>query len=438
VPGIEGGWGRAFRSRRGPTPEGYLPGVSAVDRPPAPEPSHARLGEGIERAIVLLLAAICGTAVASLYYAQPLLDTLARAFSVSTGTAGLIVTVGQIGYVLGLAFLVPLGDLLERRALIATTMVLAAVGLVVCALAPGFAVFAAGTALVGVTCVAAQIVVPMASSLARPHERGRVVGTVMSGLLIGILLARTFSGIIASLLGWRVVFWVGAALLVALALTLRRMLPSVPRTSELRYHQALRSIVALVVAEPVLRQRMALGALVFGCFSTLWTSLSFLLAAAPFHYSNAVIGLFGLAGVAGAGAATVAGRATDRGHGRAATTVTLVLLLLSWAILYLARHSAAGLLIGIAVLDLGVQGTHIGNQSAIYSLAAEARSRLTTAYMVAYFTGGAVLSAVTSSLYSSDGWGGVCVLGGATAALTLVVWVSTLRVGAVPAPADEA
>ena len=402
--------------------------MSAPDTLAAESP-QAQLGEGIERVIVLLLAAICGTAVASLYYAQPLLETLARDFSVSRGTAGLLVTIGQVGYVLGLAFLVPLGDLLERRSLIATTMVVTAGGLVVCALAPGFAVFAAGTALVGLSCVAAQIVVPMASSLARPHERGQVVGTVMSGLLIGILLARTFSGIVASLLGWRVVFWAGAALLIALAVVMRRVLPRVPRTTELRYPQVLRSVVALVASEPVLRQRMVLGGLVFGCFSTLWTSLSFLLAAPPFDYSNAVIGLFGLAGVAGAGAATAAGRATDRGHGRAATTVTLGLLLASWAILYLFRHSTVGLIVGIAVLDLGVQGTHIGNQSAIYALAPEARSRLTTAYMVAYFSGGAVLSAVVSSLYASDGWTGVCVIGAATAAVALAVWACTSRLG---------
>ena len=403
--------------------------MSAIPDSPATETPQAQLGEGIERAIVLLLAAICGTAVASLYYAQPLLETLAHDFSVSSGTAGLLVTIGQVGYVLGLAFLVPLGDLLERRSLIAATMFVTAGGLVVCAVAPGFAVFAAGTALVGLSCVAAQIVVPMASSLARPRERGQVVGTVMSGLLIGILLARTFSGIVASLLGWRVVFWAGAALLIILAIVMRRVLPRVPRTTELRYPQVLRSVVALVVAEPVLRQRMVLGGLIFGCFSTLWTSLSFLLAAPPFNYSNAVIGLFGLAGVAGAGAATVAGRATDRGHGRAASTVTLVLLLASWAILYLFRHSAVGLVIGIAVLDLGVQGTHISNQSAIYALAPEARSRLTTAYMVAYFSGGAVLSAVVSSLYASDGWTGVCVIGAATAGLALAVWACTSRLG---------
>ena len=402
--------------------------MSATERSPAPA-AEAQLGAGLGRALVLLLATTCGTAVASLYYAQPLLHTLARAFSVSTGSAGLIVTIGQVGFVVGLALLVPLGDVLERRGLIVATLLATAVGLVVCAIAPGFAVFAAGTALVGVSCVAAQIVVPMASSLARPQERGQVVGTVMSGLLIGILLARTVSGLIASLLGWRVVFWVGAAVLLALAFVVRRVLPRVPPTTELSYRRVLRSVLALVAAEPVLRQRMVIGALCFGVFSTLWTSLSFQLSAAPFHYSNAVIGLFGLAGVAGAGAATFAGRFADRGHGRATMTAALVLLLASWAILYAFRHSTLGLIVGIAVLDLGAQGGHISNQSAIYALAPEARSRLTTAYMVAYFAGGAVLSAVTSSLYAADGWAGVSVVGAATSALALAVWAATWRVG---------
>jgi predicted MFS family arabinose efflux permease len=398
--------------------------VRAVSVPTVPRPrsGEAQLGAGIPRGLVWLLAATTGAAAANLYYAQPLLDTLRGAFSVSDATIGLIVTIAQIGYVLGLALLVPLGDLRERRSLIVVTMLIAAAGLVACALAPGFEVFAAATLIIGISSVAAQVIVPMTSSLARPQERGAVVGTVMSGLLIGILLARTFSGIIASALGWRVVFWVAAAGMVALAATLRRVLPSVAPTTELRYGQVLRSVLTLVGDEPVLRHRMLLGALSFGCFSTLWTSLSFLLAAAPFHYGNAVIGLFGLVGVVGAGAASLAGRLADRGRGRHATTVTVLIMLVSWAILALGKSSIVALIAGIAILDLGVQGLHISNQSAIYALRPEARSRLTTAYMVAYFLGGAALSALTSALYSSDGWSGVCILGAGTALLALLVW----------------
>jgi predicted MFS family arabinose efflux permease len=386
--------------------------------------AQAVLGSGVSRRLVLLLAVACGATVANLYYAQPLLDTLSRAFSVSQATAGLLITISQIGYVLGLALLVPSGDLHERRGLITAALLATAGGLVVAAIAPGFAVFAVALALVGFTATAAQVIVPMSASLAAESERGRVVGTVMSGLLIGILLARTFSGLVAAALGWRVVFWVAAGIMVALALTLRARLPRVPPTTELTYGGVLRSVLSLIAAEPVLRLRMALGFFAFGCFSTLWTSLSFLLSGPPFHYGNAVIGLFGLAGVAGAAAATSAGRLADRGRGRQATWATAVVMVASWPILYAGKTSVLWLIVGIAVLDLGVQGIHISNQSAIYGLAPEARSRLTTAYMVSYFLGGATLSALSSVLYSSDGWAGVCVVGAATGLAALALWAA--------------
>jgi predicted MFS family arabinose efflux permease len=374
---------------------------------------------------VVLLAVACGAAVANLYYAQPLLPTIAEAFGVSDATAGLLVTITQAGYVLGLVFVVPIGDLRERRSLICGTLLITAGALVVATVAPVFAVFGVALAVVGVTAVVAQIIVPMSSSLSAEHERGRVVGTVMSGLLIGILLARTVSGLIAEAFGWRTVFAFGAAAMLVLAATLWRRLPRVPATSTLSYGRVLASVLDLVRAEPVLRQRMIIGAFCFGCFSVLWTSISFLLSAPPYRYSNAVIGLFGLAGVAGAVAASVAGRLADRGWGSQTTTATILILMFSWAILALGKISVAALIVGIAVLDLGAQGLHISNQSAIYALAPDARSRLTTAYMTSYFFGGAVLSALTSLLYSSDGWGGVCVIGALSATGALVTWVIT-------------
>jgi predicted MFS family arabinose efflux permease len=380
---------------------------------------------GISRGLVLLLATACGTAAANLYYAQPLLHTLARAFGVSDGTAGLLITISQLGYVLGLALLVPLGDLHERRGLITGTMLVTATALALAAAAPAFAVLGAALAVVGVTSVVAQIVVPMSSSLSADHERGAVVGTVMSGLLIGVLLARTVSGLIAAALGWRVVFVFAAAAMVLLAATLRRVLPRIAPTTDLSYRGLLRSVMTLVREEPILRQRMVVGALNFGCFSTLWTSLAFLLSGAPYHYGNAVIGLFGLVGVVGALAASAAGRLSDRGHNGRATTVSILIMLASWGILALGRTSVVALIVGIALLDLGVQGLHISNQSAVYALRPEARSRLTTAYMVAYFLGGAALSAITSTLYGSAGWGGICVLGAATALAALGVWAVT-------------
>jgi predicted MFS family arabinose efflux permease len=380
---------------------------------------------GISRPLVLLLACTCGAAVANLYYAQPLLHTIAQAFSVSNRSAGLLVTVSQAGYVVGLALLVPLGDLLERRRLIGATLVIAACGLGLAAAAPGFTVFALALGLIGVTAVAAQIIVAMSSSLAGEHERGRVVGTVMSGLLIGILVARTISGILAGLLGWRAVFVLAVVAMLALTTVLRCALPVVSPTERLSYPQLLGSTLKLVRAEPLLRQRMLIGATAFGCFSVLWTSVAFLLASPPYHYGNAAIGLFGLAGLAGALVAPVAGRLSDRGHGRLAMTGAILILICSWGLLAFGKSSLAALIAGIVALDLGAQAMHISNQSAIYTLHGQARSRLTTAYMVAYFLGGVALSAATSALYAADGWGAVCALGGATAAVGFIAWLVT-------------
>ncbi|MGZ4196259.1 MAG: MFS transporter [Solirubrobacteraceae bacterium] len=381
----------------------------------------------VSRRLVLLLAVTCGAAVANLYYAQPLLHTLAQAFSVSDSTAGLLVTASQIGYAIGLAFLVPLGDLLERRRLIVAVLLVCALGQAVAAAAPEFGVFALAVGVVGVSSAVAQIIVPMSSSLAADHERGRVVGTVMSGLLIGILTARTASGILAGLLGWRAVFVIATGVMVVLAATLRWALPKVPPTESLPYRSLLRSVGRLVVEEPVLRQRMAVGAAVMGCFSALWTSIAFLLSGPPYNYGNTAIGLFGLAGIAGAAIAPVAGRLADRGKGKLATSAGLLILLASWGLLLLGAHSAVLLVAGIVALDLGAQGVHISNQSAIYALNADARSRITTAYMLAYFAGAAAMSAAASTLYGSDGWTGVCVLGAAVAAAGLVVWLITER-----------
>jgi len=223
------------------------------------------------------------------------------------------------------------------------------------------------------------------------------------------------------------VFAAGAMLVLAAAL--RYALPRVERTESISYPAALRSVFALVRDEPTLRQRMVLGAAGMGCFSVLWTSLAFLLSGGPYHYGNIVIGLFGLAGLAGALIAPVAGRLADRGRGRLATTAAILALLASWGLLALGSSSVVALILGIVLLDLGVQALQISNQSVIYALRPEARSRLTTAYMVAYFLGGTALSAATSALYATGGWSGVCVLGACTAAVALIAWMLSERAG---------
>jgi predicted MFS family arabinose efflux permease len=377
--------------------------------------------------MIILLATACGAAVASNYYAQPLLRTIGAGFGVAGATAGLLVTAGQVGYALGLALLVPLGDLLERRRLITRMLVVAAAALALAAAAPAIAVLAAALVLVGITTVAAQIIVPMTASLADSNQRGQAVGAVMSGLMIGVLLARVFSGLIASAVGWRAVYVVAAVIILVLAATLHRALPETGPGEAISYGALLRSVLHLVRAEPVLRLRMALGATAMGCFSILWTSVAFLLSGPPYDYGDAVIGLFGLAGVAGAAAAPVVGRLADRGYGRRTTLGVLVILLVSWGLLDLGAHSLAALVAGIALLDLGAQALHISNQSAIYALRPQAHSRVNTAYMVAYFAGGAAMSAATTLVYAAAQWNGVCALGAVTAAAGTVVWLWSSR-----------
>ncbi len=377
----------------------------------------------LSRRLVLLMAVACGAAVANIYYAQPLLSTIAHDFAVSDGTAGLLVTASQVGYAAGLVLLVPVGDLLERRRLITRILLVTALALAATAAAPSFSVLAGALVVVGLTSVVAQILLPMASHLAAERERGKVVGHVMSGLLVGILVARTASGIIAELGGWRLVFGVSAGLMLVLCGVLRLALPQVRPTTELTYPSLLRSVGKLIAQQPTLRMRMVYGVLGMGQFSVLWTTIAFLLAGSPYHYGDATIGLFGLAGLAGALAAQVAGRLADRGHHHRATGIFFVTMLGSWALIAAGASSLAALIGGIVLLDLGIQGAQITSQSVIYSLVPSARSRLTTAYMTTVFASAAISSALASTIYDSNGWSAVAALGGGMAAIGVLAWI---------------
>ncbi|WP_426785448.1 MFS transporter [Rahnella variigena] len=373
-------------------------------------------------ALIILMAVATGLAVASNYYPQPLLETIARAFDLSVNQAGFIVTVAQLGYACGLMFIVPLGDMFERRGLIVLMTLLSAAGLLLTAMAPTLTIMLVGTALTGLFSVVAQILVPLAATLAEPERRGKVVGLIMSGLLLGILLARTVAGALASLGGWRTVYWVASALMIVMALVLWRKLPKHQQKTDLNYPQLLKSIFTLFIHTPVLRTRALIGMFCFANFSILWTSMAFLLAAA-YHYSEAVIGLFGLVGAAGALAATRAGHLADKGKAHLTTTAGLILLLLSWVAIAWGQHSVISLIIGIIVLDLSVQGVHITNQSVIYKTMPEARNRLTAGYMTTYFIGGAVGSLVSASAYQAAGWYGVSAAGTLMCVLNLLVWL---------------
>jgi len=374
--------------------------------------SDASPSPGLSGPVLALMALATGLAVASNYYAQPLLHTMGEQFSLTDDVAGLVVTVAQFSYALGLCLIVPLGDIFERRNLIFSMMLVSACGLLVTALAPGLALVLAGTALTALLSVVAQVLIPYAATLAGPGAGGKAVGTLMTGLLVGILLARTVAGALSDLGGWRLVYWVAAVLLAAMAFVLRAVLPARPLPrAELGYPQLLASVGRLFRQEPLLRSRALLGALAFMTLSVLWTSLTFLLAGPPYGYSETVIGLFGLAGAVGALAASPIGRLADRGKAALSTRLGLVLLLASWLPLAFAPHSVAALLAGILVLDLAVQAVHISNQSSLYRLRPEARSRLTAAYMTAFFVGGASGSLVSVWAYARAGWSGVVAVG---------------------------
>ena len=378
--------------------------------------------QGLSPALILLMSVATGLAVASNYYAQPLLDTIARAFNLSASSAGFIVTAAQLGYAAGLLFLVPLGDMFERRMLIVSMTLLAAGGMLITASSQSLTMMIIGTALTGLFSVVAQILVPLAATLASPEKRGKVVGTIMSGLLLGILLARTVAGLLASLGGWRTVYWVASVLMVVMALALWRGLPKVKQENHLNYPQLLASVFSLFTQDKLLRTRALLGCFTFANFSILWTSMAFLLAAPPFNYSEGVIGLFGLAGAAGALVARPAGGLADKGKSHLTTSAGLVLLLLSWAAIWYGHVSVLALIVGILVLDLTVQGIHITNQTVIYRVKPEARNRLTAGYMTSYFIGGAAGSLISASAWQHAGWSGVCGIGAIVAALNLLVW----------------
>ena len=379
---------------------------------------------GISRALVVLFAVSCGVSVANLYYAQPVLDDIAKSFGTSSGTTGLVVTFAQIGYALGLALLVPLGDLVTRRWLVPLVLTVTAVGLVVSASAPDIGVLIAVGLVVGAGSVAAQVLVPMAASLADEEHRGHVVGMVMSGLLMGILLARTVSGVVAQASSWRVVYLMAAGMTAVLAVVLFRRLPGEDVRPRIAYGTLLRSAARLLATESLLRRRALFGALGFAAFSVFWTTMAFLLAGAPYHYDDLTIGLFGLVGASGALCANLSGRWADRGWTRSTTLAFAGLVLVSFLPLWWGRHDLAMLIVGIVLLDVGVQGLQVTNQSLIYRLAPDARSRVNSAYMVCYFAGGALGSALGSSIYESHRWAGVCVLGAAIGVVATVAAVA--------------
>ncbi|MGI5473092.1 MFS transporter [Streptomyces sp. CA-132043] len=406
---------------------------------PDASPSPARL--------VPLLALACGSSVATVYFAQPLLVTLGERFGLGSGQLGAIVTVTQLGYAAGLLTLVPLGDLLGHRRLITGQLGLLALALLAAGLAPGVAALLGALAMVGLLAVVAQTMVAAAAALTPRARRGRAVGTVTGGIVTGILLARAAAGILADLAGWRAVYLASACVTAVLAVLLLRVLPagapsastpsasalsagaSTPAVGKTSYLRLVASTVALFVRHPLLRIRGALALLVFAAFSTLWSGMAQPLSEPPWSLSHTAIGAFGLAGVAGAIAAGVAGRWNDQGFAHRTTGVGLAVLALSWLPIALTRHSLWALAIGAVLLDFAVQAVHVTNQTLIHAVRPDAGSRIIGGYMV-FYSAGSSLGALGSSLaYAAAGWPAVTALGMSFSLAALLLWATTHRTG---------
>lgn len=400
----------------------------------AGEPGGARPNGGIGRGLLLLMAVATGLSCASNYFAQPLLALISRDLGVSATLAGLIVTASQIGYALGLMLLVPLGDIRDRRKL-AVALFLASAGfLAVTAASTSGAMMLAGTVLVALTSVGAQVIVPFAASLAPEADRGRIVGVVMSGILLGGLLARTVSGLLSEVGGWRTIYVVNAVCMAGMACLLSRHLPRVPQASDsgpgLHYPALLRSTLALLRDEPLLRMRSAMAGLSLASFSVQLTALTFLLTREPYGWSESSIGLLGLVGAVGVVTMTFAGRLNDRGYVQHVSAAGVLLLTGSWLLMIAGENSLLWLVVGFIGLNIASQAVLNSSQKVVYGLRPEASNRVNSAFMTTFFVGGATGSALTSVVWGMGGWRAVCLLGAGLGAVAGLLWlVERARLG---------
>ncbi|RAJ87906.1 putative MFS family arabinose efflux permease [Chitinophaga dinghuensis] len=367
----------------------------------------------ISKGLVMLMAITCGLVVANIYYNQPLLVQIAETFHLSAGQVSIIATITQVGYTLGLLFIVPLGDKTERRKLILIKIAGAAVCMFLAAAAVNFPMLIAASLLIGFFSAVPQLLLPMAATLAPEESRGRIVGKVMSGLLIGILLSRTLSGFIGAHLGWRTVFITGGISMVILMFILAAKLPKNPPSFMGSYASLMKSLVTLIRELPSLRQAAFTGFCMFGAFSVFWTTLVFLLEGSPFFFKSDMVGLFGIIGACGALAAPIAGKSTDNKGPHFTIRLGIIAALAAYLIMGFSAASLLGLIAGVILLDVGMQVTHISNQSKVFALRPEARSRLNTVYISSSFAGGSVGSLLGAIAWGEGGWIAVCLLGAA-------------------------
>ena len=375
--------------------------------------------------LVLLLAITAGLVVMNIYYNQPILNAIAASLSVNSSAVAWISTATQLGYATGLLFVLPVGDNTDRKWLIVLTTFLSSLALTAIPLSPTLGIMLLSSFGVGITSVTPQLVVPYAASLVTGSGRGKVVGLVMSGLLIGILASRSLSGWVSSRLSWHIVFWLAAGVMLLLSGILWVALPSQAVRSNTSYGSLLASLSKLLRSEPILRRHSVIGFLAFGSFGVFWTTLGFYLHSRPEHYGSEVTGMFGLVAITGALVVPLAGQVAEKCSPKQINGFFLILVLLAFIVLLFSNRNTLLMLgMGVVLLDAGIQGNQIANQARIYSLDRSLHSRINSIYMVAYFLGGAVGSVLGAQAWTLAGWPGVCCSGiGLTIAALLVLWM---------------
>ncbi|HEB4941825.1 TPA: MFS transporter [Klebsiella quasipneumoniae] len=378
--------------------------------------------------ITTLFSLTCALAVANVYSAQPLLDSMAVSLKVAPGMIGGVITATQLGYAIGLLFLVPLGDWLNRKYVAMTQLLLSAAALVVAGLSPNIATLLGAMLIVGLMAVVVQLMVAWVAILATPQKRGQAVGTLTSGIVSGILLSRFISGAIADIAGWRAVYLTAACMMLLMASVVWKVMPPPSKQSQPQkstYLSLLKSVFQLYITEPQLRKRGILALLIFAAFSMLWTTMVMPLTALSLSHTQA--GMFGLAGLAGVLAASRAGKWADQGWAQRTTGLALALLALSWLPIAYVETSLLWLLVGVIALDFAVQAVHVSNQSLIIAARPAAASRLVGAYMCFYSLGSAAGAIVATQLYSHWGWQAVCLAGAAVSTCAFLVWSGSRR-----------
>lgn len=365
----------------------------------------------LNKHLILIMSVASGLTVANIYYIQPLLAGIAQYYHVTQGYSGLLATLTQIGYALGLLLILPLADILEKRRLVLTMLLGAAISLLLLFFSPTITIALFASFGIGFCSVIPQLLIPFAAQLANPKERGKIIGSIMSGLLIGILLSRVVSGFIGRYMMWKNIYFIAAFCMLLLWVALRFILPKSYGDSKIKYIDSLKSMIVLIRQFPALREASVVGAMVFLAFSAFWTALTFLLQSSSYHMGTDVAGLFGLVGVVGALFSPWAGKISDKKGARFTVGINIVVIIAAYIVFGIWGFQLCGLIVGVILLDLGVQSCNVSNQTRIHQLSEEARNRITSVYMVSYFLGGALGSWLGTVSFQRFGWIGVCFIG---------------------------